>query len=311
MASAALLVVAVTLFASRTSGPDPDRVRAVPVTEAVASRGPAGGPRTAADVAPFEPSPERRMAGWTAAAAERLERLGARVERTVPAPGDGFVAVADRRLLFLGPAYEVRASCELGARSLSRPAVSADGTAYVGTQDERLLAVAPDGRPRWAYRARADLDAAPAIAPDGAVFAAGDDGRVLALEPDGRVRFVVDVGAPVRGALAVSRKGLVLVGTMGPRPRVVALDARTGARRALHRLAFTDGPDEGISGGLAEDASGNLYVAGDEERILVLSPGLRPVRELTTHCPVADPPVVVAGTVAYRCEGSNAVRFAH
>lgn len=299
---AAITLVITASVATLGGEPTMDDVRVEPGWHPRAQPGPADEPRTPSDVAPYVDG-SRRLARLAQgmSAEQRAARFGPTFA-VASAPSEGFVAVTGHRLLFLDAALAPRAVHELGARSVSRPAVAADGTAYVGTQDERLLAVAPDGRLRWSYRARADLDAAPVITSDGAIFAAGDDGRLLAFEPDGKLRFVLAIGAPIHGGLVSTSDGSVVAATMGPRPRVVAIDARTGRMRWRHRAAFTDAADEGLSAGVTLDGAGRIYVAGDAESILVLSAQGRELGSLYAHCPVAFPPILGAdGSLLYAC----------
>ncbi len=236
-------------------------------------------------------------------------RLAGPIEGFSRAPDGGVVVVAGERVVFFDADSNLRVAHHLGARSVTRAAVSRDGTVYVGTQDERLVAIAADGRERWSLRLRADLDAAPTLAPDGVVYAATDDGTVVAVAPDGAVRFAVNVGAPVRSSLAFMRRGALVFGTQGPRPRLFALDGASGRLRWVRAMRFTDGPEDGLAGRIVLDTEDTVLVGGDDDALHRIDALGHPMPRLPAHGDVRGEPTALAdGTVVFgSLDGS--VRF--
>lgn len=122
------------------------------------------------------------------------------------------------------------------------------------------------GTPCVVVHATADFVARPAIAPDGVIYAATRHGDVIALDPSGDLRFAVDVGAGVVADLALHPEAGLLVGTLGPRPRVLALDPTTGILRGIYRAPLSDGEEGGYEGPLVVAPDGRV-VANRRGRI--------------------------------------------
>lgn len=160
---------------------------------------------------------------------------------------------------------------EAQGKIYTSPAVAADGTIYIGSQDDHLYAVSPTGELRWRHRAGDDIDSSPVVGDDGAIFFGADDRRVHALEPDGTERFSVDVGGYVRAPVALTHDGGIVAAVMGPRPRVVSLDARTGEVRFSFPLPITESPEMGVLSGPLVDGEGAIYFGGHDDFVYSLS----------------------------------------
>ena len=160
---------------------------------------------------------------------------------------------------------------EAQGKIYTSPALAADGTIYLGSQDDHLYALTPTGDVRWRFRAGDDIDSSPVVGDDGAIFFGSDDRRVHALEPDGSERFSVDVGGYVRAPVALTHDGGIVVAVMGPRPRVVSLDARTGEVRFSFSLPATESPEMGVLSGPLVDGEGAIYFGGHDDFIYSLS----------------------------------------
>lgn len=118
----------------------------------------------------------------------------------------------------------------------------------------------------------ADVDCAPSIGADGTIYVGTDAGEVVALDRTGAVRFRARVGGYVRGGLTLTRTGAVVAGTYGPAPRVVALDAATGAERWSFAVPGTGAAEFGVHGSPLEDAEGNLYFGAQDDVVYALDP---------------------------------------
>jgi outer membrane protein assembly factor BamB len=160
---------------------------------------------------------------------------------------------------------------EAQGKLYTSPALAADGTIYVGSQDDHLYALSPTGEVRWRYRAGDDIDSSPVVGDDGAIFFGADDRRVHALEANGSERFSVDVGGYVRAPVALTHDGGIVAAVMGPRPRVVSLDARTGEVRFSFDLPATESPEMGVLSGPLVDGEGAIYFGGHDDFVYSLS----------------------------------------
>jgi len=160
---------------------------------------------------------------------------------------------------------------EAQGKIYTSPAVAPDGTIYIGSQDDYLYALSPTGELRWRHRAADDIDSSPVVGDDGAIFFGADDRRVHALEPDGTQRFSVELGGYVRAPVALTHDGGIVVAVMGPRPRVVSLDAQSGEVRFSFHLPMTDSPEMGVLSGPLVDGEGSIYFGGHDDFIYSLS----------------------------------------
>jgi outer membrane protein assembly factor BamB len=160
---------------------------------------------------------------------------------------------------------------EAQSKIYTSPAIAADGTLYVGSQDDYLYAISPSGEQLWRARADDDIDSSPVVGDDGAIYFGSDDRHVHALEPSGRERFSVDVGGYVRAPVALTHDGGVVAAVMGPRPRIVSLDAQTGAVRFSFDLPMTESPEMGALSGPLVDGEGSIYFGGHDDFIYSLS----------------------------------------
>jgi outer membrane protein assembly factor BamB len=237
-------------------------------------------------------SDAKRFVSLALATGKKRWQLDAGAEAdTAPAetPAGGVVAAAGRVLFGLRADGAVRFRLKLSRKIYAAPAVADDGTVYVGAQDHRLHAVAPDGTLRWSRDLGADVDCAPAIGDDGTVFAASDAGRVFAFDAQGNERWRAEVGGFVRGGLTVGRAGVVFAGTYGPGPRVVALDAATGAERWSFRVQGTGAAEFGIHGAPLEDAEGKLFFGAQDDSVYALDSAGNLLWSFPTHGDVDAP----------------------
>lgn len=215
------------------------------------------------------------------------------------APGGGVIAAAGRVLYGLRENGGVRFRLKLPRKIYAAPAVADDGTIYVGAQDHRLYAIAKEGTVRWSRDLGADVDCAPAIGDDGTIFAASDAGLVVAFDAQGHERWRAAVGGFIRGGLTVGRAGIVLAGTYGPGPRVVALDATSGAERWSFAVQGTGAPEFGIHGAPLEDADGKLFFGAQDDRVYALDAAGRLLWTFSTGGDVDAPLTVGPGGVLY------------
>lgn len=220
---------------------------------------------------------------------------------TAPAEGPGgvVIAAAGRVLHALRADGTVRFRVKLPRKIYSSPAVADDGTIFVGAQDHRLYAIAKDGVVAWSRDLGGDVDCAPAIGDDGTIFAASDAGHVVAFDARGNERWRVSVGGFVRGGLTVGRAGAIFVGTYGPGPRVVALDASTGQERWSYRVQGTGAPEFGIHGAPLEDAEGKLFFGAQDDNVYALDAGGRLLWTFPTRGDVDAPLTIGPGGALY------------
>ncbi|MFT3774294.1 MAG: PQQ-binding-like beta-propeller repeat protein [Minicystis sp.] len=215
------------------------------------------------------------------------------------APGGAVIAAAGRTLYGLRADGGVRFRLKLPRKIYASPAVADDGTIYVGAQDRRLHAITPDGKERWARDLGGDVDCAPALGDDGTIFAASDAGQVHAFDAQGNERWRAAVGGFVRGGLTIGRAGVVIAGTYGPGPRVVALDAATGAERWSFRVQGTGAPEFGIHGAPLEDADGKLFFGAQDDNVYALDAAGTLLWTFPTRGDVDAPLAIGPGGVLY------------
>ncbi len=214
-------------------------------------------------------------------------------------PEGGVVIAAGRILYGLRADGAVRFRLKLPRKIYASPTLAEDGTVYVGAQDHRLYAVSPRGAVTWSRDLGGDVDCSAAVGDDGTVYAASDAGQVVAFDPQGNERWRTPVGGFVRGGLTVSRGGAVLAGTYGPGPRVVALDAATGAERWTFRIQGTGAPEFGIHGAPLEDPDGNLYFGAHDDSVYAIDHAGRLRWSFATHGDVDAPLAIGPGGVLY------------
>lgn len=153
------------------------------------------------------------------------------------------------------------------------PALDGDDTIYFGSQDDYFYALDRDGRMRWSFKTQDDNDASPAVGDDGTVYFGSDDEHVYALSPEGERRWATDLDGYVRAALALGRDGSVIATTLGPRPRVVALDPTTGEQRWSFSTELTQSRDLGILSAPTIGADGTVYVGAQDDYLYALDGG--------------------------------------
>ncbi len=214
-------------------------------------------------------------------------------------PEGGLVVAAGRVLYGLRADGAVLFRLKVPRKIYASPAVADDGTVYVGAQDHRLYAASSRGTVLWSRDLGADVDCAPTVGDDGTVYAASDAGLVAAFDPQGNERWRTSVGGFVRGGLTVSRSGAILAGTYGPAPRVVALDAATGAERWSFAVQGTGALEFGIHGAPLEDPAGNLYFGAQDDSVYALDPAGHLRWAFATHGDVDAPLLVGPDGVLY------------
>lgn len=189
---------------------------------------------------------------------------------------------------------------------LSTPAVDEDGTTYVGSIDDHLYAVAADGRMRWDYRAGADISSSPVIGDDGTIYFGSDDRHVHALTRDGERRWRTDLEGFVRAPVALGRDGSVLAGVYGPRPRVVSLDAATGALRWSFPVGVDTSAEAGVASGPLVDVDGNVYFGAQDDFVYSLTPDgrLRWIHQVGADVD-ADPVLTPDGVLLIGCDDGH------
>jgi outer membrane protein assembly factor BamB len=166
---------------------------------------------------------------------------------------------------------EVRWRFRAGGKIFTTPAVDQDGTIYVGSQDDHLYAVTPEGELRWAFAAGGDVDSSPVIGDGGTIFFGSDDRHFYAVDRDGRLRFRAPLDGMIRAPAALGADGSVLVGTYGPRPRVVALDAEDGETRWSFPVSPSDGAELGVASGPLVDRAGSVYFGAHDDFLYALT----------------------------------------
>ncbi|MEZ4409663.1 MAG: PQQ-binding-like beta-propeller repeat protein [Polyangiales bacterium] len=167
----------------------------------------------------------------------------------------------------------VRWRLDVGGKLFSSPAVGADGVTVIGSQDDHLYAVNADGTVRWSFATEGDVDCTPALGSDGTAWVGSDDGSVYAVDASGAQRWRARVGGYVRGGVALGLDGAVVVGTWGPRPRVVALDAATGEERWSVPVAGPPTRDYGVASAALVDARGDYAIGTPADEVLLIERG--------------------------------------
>jgi outer membrane protein assembly factor BamB len=247
-------------------------------------------------------SDAKRFVGLSLATGKARFRLDVDGEADTSAaetPGGALVFAAGRVLYGIRPDGAVRFRLKLPRKIYGAPTVADDGTVYVGAQDHRLYAITPEGAVRWSRDLGADVDCAPALGDDGTVYAGSDAGQVVAFDPGGDERWRVPVGGFVRGGLTVGRGGTVLAGTYGPGPRVVALDAATGAERWSFAVQGSGAAEFGIHGAPLEDVDGDLFFGAQDDSVYALDPTGKLLWTFATHGDVDAPLAIGPGGVLY------------
>ena len=199
----------------------------------------------------------------------------------LPTEGDadtGAAIAPDEHLIFAAGAHVyrmersgvVRHRFEALNKIFTSPAVDAEGNVYVGSQDDRVYALGPDLEVKWRRPLGGDVDSSPVLGDDLAVFVASDDGEVRAFSAAGRPRFATDLGGHIRAPLALTHDGGVVAAVMGPRPRVVSLDATSGAIRFEFHLPLTETTELGPLSGPLVDGEGRIYFGSFDDFIYAL-----------------------------------------
>src|SRR5690606_21188826 len=165
------------------------------------------------------------------AARFRLAAQGEVDTGVVPGPDGTLHFAAGRQLFAVTEDGRVRWRFRARSKIFTTPAVDADGTIYVGSPGDHLYAIAPNGRHRSAYRPAGDIDASPLIGDDGTIYFGCDNRRFYAVDRDGKLRFQTRLDGMIRAPAALGADGSVLVGTLGPRPALYALDPADGTVR--------------------------------------------------------------------------------
>jgi outer membrane protein assembly factor BamB len=192
-------------------------------------------------------------------------------DTSAAAAGDGSLRFGAGRALYATEAdLTVRWRLELGAKVFSSPAVTREGVAVVGAQDDRVRAVDPDGGVRWTVVTRDDVDAPPAIGDDGTVYVGGDDGALRAIRADGAVRWQRALGGYVRAGVALGLDGALVLGTYGPRARVLAVDRETGAVRWERPVPGPPTRDYGVASSALVDVDGRYAVGVPDDALWML-----------------------------------------
>lgn len=197
---------------------------------------------------------------------------------------------------------EVRFRFRAGAKIFSSPVVLDDGTAVFGSQDDNVYGVSAGGDEVFRFRTRGDVSSSPTLADDGTLLVGSDDGNVYALDVDGRLKWKLEVGAMVRAPLATSGD-LVYVGTLGPRPRVLAVEIATARVRFEFELTFSDESEVGVMSGVLVDANGALYFGGHDDFLYSVDARGRLRWAFPTHGDIDGTPALVGdGAMAFGSE---------
>lgn len=159
----------------------------------------------------------------------------------------------------------------LRKKSFAAVAELPGGDLVVAAQDHRVHVFSAGGDERTSVDLGADVDGAPAIGDAGEIYVGTDAGEVVSLL-EGRIRWRASVGGFVRGALSLGRNGDVLVGTYGPRPRMLRLAGSDGQILGAFSIQGTGAKEFGIHGGPIEDAAGRLYFGAQDDRVYAIGP---------------------------------------
>ncbi len=222
----------------------------------------------------------------------------------VPAP-DGTLRFASGRVLYsLDGELTVRWRLEFGGKVFSSPAMLADGTAIIGSQDDGIYAIDTTGAMRWHVATGGDVDATPAVDDRGVVYVGSDDGIVYALQSaDGAVRWRRDLGGYVRAGVALGLDGSVVVGTFGPRVRIVSLDRDTGAVRWSIPIAGPPTRDYGIASAAIVDREGRYAIGAPDDALRIIARDGSVESRVAMPSDVDSPPVLIRdGVIAVGCD---------
>ena len=102
------------------------------------------------------------------------------------------------------------------------------------------------------------------------------------------------MGGHVRGGVTLTRRGTLVVGTYGPAPRVVALNASNGKILWRFGIQGTGATEFGIHGSPVEDRHGRLYFGAQDDRLYALDPTGRLLWKYAMKGDV-DAPVAIIG----------------
>ena len=152
----------------------------------------------------------------------------------------------------------IRARFATHGRITSQAVVSARGDVVVTSHDGSIYALDADGALRWQLNTGDRIYTTPVARTDGTLVFGSDADRVVIVGGDGALR------------LALGLDGSVVVGTFGPRARVVSLDRATGALRWERSV---DGPptrDYGVASSALVDADGDYAVGVPDDALWIL-----------------------------------------
>lgn len=212
--------------------------------------------------------------GFDSSGAPFLERaLGGAIEAAPREAMPGVLYVpAGRDLVALLPDGRIAFRFRAEGVIATTPALDDDGTAYFGARDGRLYAIDREGRSRWTFAAEGDIDASPLLDDAGSVVFGSDDGRVYAVDRDGHLRWSTPLGGAIRASPALGLDGTIVAATLGPRPRVAALDGATGTVRWEHTIAPSKSVDVGVASSPVVDGEGYVYFGAHDGYVYSLSP---------------------------------------
>lgn len=159
----------------------------------------------------------------------------------------------------------------LPRKSFSAVAQLPSGELVVAAQDHRVRAFSPLGEERWSLDLGADVDGAPVVGDGGEIYVGTDAGEVVSIT-DGHVRWRSGAGGFVRGPLSLGRSGDVLVGTYGPKPRMLRLGGSDGRTIGELGIQGTGAKEFGIHGGPLEDAAGTLFFGAQDDHVYAIGP---------------------------------------
>lgn len=220
----------------------------------------------------------------------------------VLAADDTVRVCAGNELYVMTRAGEIRARFRAGGKIFSSPAVLDDGTAVFGAQDDHVYGVDALGHEVFRFRAGGDVDASPAIADDGTILFGSSDGYVYALDVDGRLRWKLAVSAGVRAPMAVVDRR-AYVGTLGPSPRMLAINVATGRVAFALELTRSDLRDVGVMSGAVVDADGTVYFGGHDDFLYALDREGRLRWAFATHGDIDGTPAIVGdGAIVFGSE---------
>lgn len=210
---------------------------------------------------------------------------------------DGTMRFAAGRALYsVDPELTVRWRLDFGGKVFSSPAASSDGTVFVGCQDNGVYSVNAEGGVRWRSSTGGDVDASPVIdEARGRVYVGSDDGAVRAFATgDGAEIWTAHVGGYVRAPVALGLDGTLVVGTYGPRTRVVALDSNDGTLRWSIAIPGPPTEDYGIASAALVDGDGRYALGTPDDAVLFVDPDGTVAARVALPADVDSSPVLVA-----------------